>query len=158
MLIAGFMRNPAVSEREVQSNSSEETISLGREIGTDLKAPVLILLTGELGAGKTTLTKGIASGAGAAHEEEITSPTFTLIHKYTGGRASVHAPVYHIDLYRIESRQDLETLGLDDIFNERAIIIVEWPDRLNLPTDWPVVNIKLEHVSEEVRRITIQKN
>jgi tRNA threonylcarbamoyladenosine biosynthesis protein TsaE len=148
-----------VSEREIQSNSSEETISLGREIGASLKAPVLILLTGELGAGKTTLTKGIVSGAGAAQAEEITSPTFTLIHKYTGDSKGANlASVYHIDLYRIENRQDLETLGLDDIFNERAIIIVEWPDRLNLPTNWPVVNIRLEHVSEEVRRITIQQN
>jgi tRNA threonylcarbamoyl adenosine modification protein YjeE len=108
-----------VAEREIQSNSSDETISIGREIGASLAAPVLILLTGELGAGKTTLTKGIASGAGAAQEEEITSPTFTLIHKYTdGGKSAKRPAVYHIDLYRIESRPDLETLGLDDIFNE----------------------------------------
>jgi tRNA threonylcarbamoyladenosine biosynthesis protein TsaE len=153
------MQSPAVSEREVQSKSSDETIALGREIGANLTAPVLILLTGELGAGKTTLTKGIVSGTGAAHEEEITSPTFTLIHKYTGDqRTSAQPAVYHIDLYRIENRQDLETLGLDDIFNERAIIIVEWPDRLNLPTGWPVLNIRLEHISEEVRKITIERN
>ena len=148
-----------MSEREIQSNSSDETISIGREIGASLQAPVLILLTGELGAGKTTLTKGIASGAGAAHQEEITSPTFTLIHKYTGNpKLSASPAVYHIDLYRIESRQDLETLGLDDIFNERAIVIVEWPERLNRPTNWPIVRIKLEHVAEDVRKITIQKD
>jgi tRNA threonylcarbamoyladenosine biosynthesis protein TsaE len=148
-----------VSEREIQSNSSDETISIGREIGASLKAPVLILLTGELGAGKTTLTKGIASGAGAAHQEEITSPTFTLIHKYTGNpKLSASHAVYHIDLYRIESRQDLETLGLDDIFNERAIVIVEWPERLNQPTNWPIVRIKLEHVAEDVRKITIRRD
>jgi tRNA threonylcarbamoyladenosine biosynthesis protein TsaE len=148
-----------VSEREIQSNSSDETISIGREIGASLQAPVLILLTGELGAGKTTLTKGIASGAGAAHQEEITSPTFTLIHKYTGNpKLSASPAVYHIDLYRIESRQDLETLGLDDIFNERAIVIVEWPERLNQPTNWPIVRIKLEHVAEDVRKITIRRD
>jgi tRNA threonylcarbamoyladenosine biosynthesis protein TsaE len=148
-----------VPEREVQSNSSDETIALGREIGANLTAPILILLTGDLGAGKTTLTKGIVSGIGAAHEEEITSPTFTLIHKYTGAvRAPAQPAVYHIDLYRIENRQDLETLGLDDIFNERAIIIVEWPDRLNPPTGWAVVKIRLEHISEEVRKITIQRS
>jgi tRNA threonylcarbamoyladenosine biosynthesis protein TsaE len=148
-----------VSEREIQSNSSDETVSIGREIGASLKAPVLILLTGELGAGKTTLTKGIASGAGGAHQEEITSPTFTLIHKYTGDpKSSTSNAVYHIDLYRIESQQDLETLGLDDIFNERAIVIVEWPERLNRPTIWPIVRIKLEHVAEDVRKITIQKD
>ena len=148
-----------MSEREIQSNSSDETISIGREIGASLKAPVLILLTGELGAGKTTLTKGIASGAGAAHQEEITSPTFTLIHKYTGNpKLSASPAVYHIDLYRIESRQDLETLELDDIFNERAIVIVEWPERLNQPTNWPIVRIKLEHVAEDVRKITIRRD
>jgi tRNA threonylcarbamoyladenosine biosynthesis protein TsaE len=153
------MQSPAVTEREVRSNSSDETIALGREIGANLRAPVLVLLTGELGAGKTTLTKGIVGGAGAAREEEITSPTFTLIHKYTGDKRTPAQPaVYHIDLYRIENRQDLETLGLDDIFNERAIIIVEWPDRLNLPTGWPVLNIRLEHVSEDVRKITIEGN
>jgi len=143
----------------MQSNSSDETISIGREIGASLGAPVLILLTGELGAGKTTLTKGIASGAGAAQEEEITSPTFTLIHKYTDGAKSAKRPaVYHIDLYRIESRPDLETLGLDDIFNERVIVIVEWPERLILPTNWPMVQIKLEHVAEDVRKITIRED
>jgi tRNA threonylcarbamoyladenosine biosynthesis protein TsaE len=143
----------------MQSNSSDETISIGREIGASLGAPVLILLTGELGAGKTTLTKGIASGAGAAQEEEITSPTFTLIHKYTDGAKPAKRPaVYHIDLYRIESRPDLETLGLDDIFNERVIVIVEWPERLILPTNWPMVQIKLEHVAEDVRKITIRED
>jgi len=148
-----------VAEREIQSNSSDETISIGREIGASLAAPVLILLTGELGAGKTTLTKGIASGAGAAQEEEITSPTFTLIHKYTDGAKPAKRPaVYHIDLYRIESRPDLETLGLDDIFNERVIVIVEWPERLILPTNWPMVQIKLEHVAEDVRKITIRED
>lgn len=148
-----------MSRREVQSNSSDETIALGREIGANLRAPILILLTGELGAGKTTLTKGIVGGAGAAREEEITSPTFTLIHKYTGDqRSSAQPAVYHIDLYRIENRQDLETLGLDDIFNERAIIIVEWPDRLNLPVGWPVLNIRLEHIAEDVRKITIERS
>jgi tRNA threonylcarbamoyladenosine biosynthesis protein TsaE len=153
------MPSAAVAEREIQSNSSEETISIGREIGASLATPVLLLLTGELGAGKTTLTKGIASGAGAAHEEEITSPTFTLIHKYTDGAKSSNRPaVYHIDLYRIESRQDLETLGLDDIFNERAIVIVEWPERLNPPANWPIMRIKLEHVAEDARKITIRED
>ena len=145
--------------KSVVTRSAEETIAWGREFARGLKAPLLVLLTGDLGSGKTTLTKGIASGAGAAHQEEITSPTFTLIHKYTGNpKLSASPAVYHIDLYRIESRQDLETLGLDDIFNERAIVIVEWPERLNQPTNWPIVRIKLEHVAEDVRKITIRRD
>ena len=153
------MPRATVSRREVETHSAEETISLGREIGARLKAPVLILLTGDLGAGKTTLTKGIASGAGAAREEEITSPTFALIHRYVGDEKAVgDFSVYHIDLYRVEDRQGLESLGLEDIFNEAAVVIVEWPERLNLPANWPVIDIKLEHVSEEVRRIVVTRN
>jgi tRNA threonylcarbamoyladenosine biosynthesis protein TsaE len=139
-----------VADREFLTHSSEETIELGREIGAGLKPPVLLLLTGELGAGKTTLTKGIVSGLDAAEIEEVTSPTFTLVHKYE--RA---ARVYHVDLYRIGDVRDLETLGLEDVFSEHAVVIVEWPDRLTLRTDWPTVCIQLEHVSEDTRRIRI---
>lgn len=139
-----------VATREILTHSSEETIREGREIGARLKAPVLILLSGDLGAGKTTLTKGIAAGLGAAREDDVTSPTFTLVHKYEGGTR-----VYHVDLYRIEDLHDLETLGLEDIFSEQAVIIVEWPDRLKLRMDWPIVRIQLEHVAEDVRRISI---
>jgi tRNA threonylcarbamoyladenosine biosynthesis protein TsaE len=112
---------------------------------------VLVLVSGDLGAGKTTLTKGIAAGAGAAREDDVTSPTFTLVHKYEGTTR-----VYHVDLYRVGDLHDLETLGLEDIFSENAIVIVEWPDRLKLRTDWPVVRIGLEHVSEDVRKIEIE--
>ena len=139
-----------MSSSEVVTHSSEETIQQGREIGARLKAPVLLLLSGDLGAGKTTLTKGIASGLGAASEDEETSPTFTLVHKYDRG-----APVYHVDLYRIADFHDLETLGLEDVFAERAVVIVEWPDKLTLRTHWPIVRIRLEHVAEDTRRIAI---
>jgi len=145
------MSSAAVGRREIKTHSSEETIARGREIGASLKAPVLVLLSGDLGAGKTTLTKGIAAGAGAAREDDVTSPTFTLVHKYEG-----RARVYHVDLYRVGDFHDLETLGLEDIFSEKAIVIVEWPDRLKLRTDWPVVRIGLEHVSEDVRKIVME--
>ncbi|MGA9936794.1 MAG: tRNA (adenosine(37)-N6)-threonylcarbamoyltransferase complex ATPase subunit type 1 TsaE [Candidatus Acidiferrales bacterium] len=137
-------------KREFVTHSSEETIARGREMAAALKPPALILLSGDLGAGKTTLTKGLASGLGAADEDEVTSPTFTLVHKYDRGTR-----VYHVDLYRIGDFHDLETLGLEDVFTERAIVIVEWPDRLTLRTDWPIVRIYLEHVAEDERRITI---
>ncbi|MFZ3215418.1 MAG: tRNA (adenosine(37)-N6)-threonylcarbamoyltransferase complex ATPase subunit type 1 TsaE [Candidatus Acidiferrales bacterium] len=140
-----------MAKSEIETHSSEETIARGREIGAALRPPVLVLLSGDLGAGKTTLTKGIAAGAGAAREDDVTSPTFTLVHRYEGKKR-----VYHVDLYRIGDLHDLETLGLEDVFSENAIVIVEWPDRLKLRTDWPVLRIALEHVSEDVRKITME--
>lgn len=139
-----------MASSEIVTHSSEETVLRGREIGAQLKAPVLLLLSGDLGAGKTTLTKGIASGLGAASEDEVTSPTFTLVHKYERG-----ARVYHVDLYRIADFHDLETLGLEDVFAEQAVVIVEWPDKLTLRTDWPILSIRLEHIAEDTRRISI---
>lgn len=139
--------------REWTTHSSEETIQLGREIGRALTPPTLILLSGELGAGKTTLTKGITSGMGAAREDEVTSPTFTLVHKYDG-----KSRVYHVDLYRISDSHDLETLGLEDVFNEKAVMIVEWPEKLSIRTDWPVIRIQLEHVSDDTRRMVMSED
>ena len=141
-----------MADREILTHSSEETIAQGREIGARLTAPVLILLSGDLGAGKTTLTKGIAAGLGAAREDDVTSPTFTLVHKYEGSTR-----VYHVDLYRIEDLHDFETLGLEDLFAEQAVVIVEWPDRMKLRTDWPIVRIQLEHVAEDTRKISISE-
>ena len=136
---------------EILAHSAEETIEQGRKLGASLKAPALVLLSGELGAGKTTFTKGLAAGLGAATEDEVTSPTFTLIHKYDRGSRA-----YHIDLYRITDAHDLSTLGIDDIFNEQTVVIVEWPEKLALPLDWPVLRIQLEHVDENTRRIRIE--
>jgi len=137
--------------REIVTHSTEETIQIGRDLGRQIKPPVLILLSGELGTGKTMLTKGIVSGAGAAREEEVTSPTFTLVHKYQNAKR-----IFHVDLYRIGGMQDLETLGLEDTLSEPGIVIVEWPDRLTLRTDWPVLKIQLEHIAEDVRKIAIR--
>ena len=139
-----------MASSKIVTHSCEETILRGREIGSQLKAPVLVLLSGDLGAGKTTLTKGIAGGLDAASEDEVTSPTFTLVHKYDRG-----VRVYHVDLYRITDFHDFETLGLEDVFAERAVVIVEWPDKLTWPTDWPIVRIHLEHIAEDTRQISI---
>jgi tRNA threonylcarbamoyladenosine biosynthesis protein TsaE len=139
-------------EREIISTSPEETIRHGRELGAQLHSPVLVLLSGELGAGKTTLTKGLISGLGAAREEEVTSPTFTLVHAFRN-----HVKVYHVDLYRVSGFSDLETLGLDDILAQPAVVIVEWPEKLTLRTDWPVLKIRLEHVDDTRRRIAITR-
>jgi len=136
--------------REFLTHSSEATIALGRELASQLRPPVLLCLDGELGSGKTTLSKGIISGLGVAREEDVTSPTFTLVHVFKNG-----VTVFHVDLYRIADRHDLETVGLEDIFSEPAIVLVEWPDRLTLRTDWPVVQVRLEHGEGDSRRIRI---
>jgi tRNA threonylcarbamoyladenosine biosynthesis protein TsaE len=135
---------------EVVTHSAEETTKWGREFAKKLQAPVLVLLTGELGSGKTTLTKGIVAGLGAASEDEVTSPTFTLVHVY--GR---DAKVYHGDLYRIESFHDFETLGMEDVFAEPRVVILEWSERFPLKSPWPQVRVRLEHLGGDARRITV---
>ena len=135
---------------EIITHSSAETTNWGREFAKRLTAPVLVLLTGDLGSGKTTLTKGIVAGLGAASEDEVTSPTFTLVHVYGKG-----AKVYHADLYRIESFHDFETLGLEDVFAKPAVMILEWSDRFPLQSPWPQVRIRLEHYGGDSRRIVV---
>lgn len=140
-----------MTSREDITRSSAETLQWGRELGVHLSPPVLLLLYGELGAGKTTLAKGLVSGLGAAREEEVTSPTFTLVHVY---RNSIR--VYHVDLYRVKDSRDLETLGLEDLFLEPAVVIVEWPEKFALRADWPIVQIFLEYQDENARRIRVE--
>ena len=109
--------------RKFVTHSEEETIELGRNIARDLPRPAAVLLIGDLGAGKTTLAKGIVGGLGAAAPEDVSSPTFTLIHEYGHGR------VYHIDLYRLEKPAELASLGLEEIFDRDAIVLIEWGER-----------------------------
>ena len=123
----------AGSVQTFETHSSEETIGVGREIAALLTPPRFLLLHGDLGAGKTTLVKGIAEGLHAAQADEVTSPTFTLIHEYEGS-ASSHgktAPVmlYHLDLYRIENERQLESLGLDELAGPDSIVLVEWGEK-----------------------------
>ena len=114
-----------MSTREVVTHSTEETIALGRSLAPLLAPPKLVLLRGDLGAGKTTLVKGIAAAFEAASEEDVTSPTFTLVHEYRGPRANL----YHIDLYRVDTSRQLETLGLDDLIAENSILLIEWGEK-----------------------------
>jgi tRNA threonylcarbamoyladenosine biosynthesis protein TsaE len=147
--------------QEFITNSSEETISLGREIARKLRPPVLVLLRGDLGSGKTTLTKGIISALGAAREEDVTSPTFNLVHEFRhpigkpSARTQDSSKVYHVDLYRIESFHDLESLGLEDALSEKSIVIIEWPERFTFRTDWPTLEIHLDHAGGDSRRIAV---
>lgn len=135
---------------EFLSHSAEETIEFGRELARRLRPPVLVLMSGDLGSGKTTLSKGIISGLGAAREEDVTSPTFTLVHVFHS-----QFKVYHVDLYRVEQSADIESLGLEDALSEPAVVLVEWPDRFSLRTNWPKVTVQLEHLEGDSRRIAI---
>lgn len=145
------------------TQSAEETIARGRELAAAMKPPLLVLLSGDLGSGKTTLAKGIISGLGAAREDEVTSPTFTLVHVFQNASrgesqhsSSVPAKVYHADLYRIENFHDLETLGLEDALAESAILVIEWSEKFRLANDWPRLEISLEHLGSDTRRITVR--
>jgi tRNA threonylcarbamoyladenosine biosynthesis protein TsaE len=139
---------------EVITHSAEETTSWGRQFAARLKAPIVVLLCGELGSGKTTLTKGIVSGLGAATEEEVTSPTFTLVHVYGDSQRSA-SKVHHVDLYRIENFHDFETLGMEDVFEQPGVLIVEWAERFPLRSPWPQIRVRLEHLDGDRRRLTV---
>jgi tRNA threonylcarbamoyladenosine biosynthesis protein TsaE len=136
---------------EFTTHSSDETIALGRELAEILRPPKLVLLRGNLGAGKTTLVKGIAEAFRAASEEEVTSPTFTLIHEYHGPGVDI----YHIDLYRVDSQRELETLGLDDLVSDNSILLIEWGEKFARFEQERDVEISLERVGENQRRVRV---
>jgi tRNA threonylcarbamoyladenosine biosynthesis protein TsaE len=131
------------------SDSPSETVTAGRDFAFDLPAGSVVALTGQLGAGKTQFVKGLVAGMGAP--SEVTSPTFTLIHEYMGGRM----PVYHFDFFRIEDRQSAERLGLDEYFFGDGICIVEWADKFPELIPPGARWISFETKSETDRLITI---
>ena len=137
--------------REFITHSPEETIALGRTLTGLLSPPKIVLLRGDLGAGKTTLVKGIAEGFRAASEQDVTSPTFTLIHEYRGPQASL----YHIDLYRVDTPRQLETLGLDDLIGENSILLIEWGEKFPRFLRERDVEIALDRLGENERRMMI---
>jgi tRNA threonylcarbamoyladenosine biosynthesis protein TsaE len=132
--------------------SEVETVALGRRLATELPERGLVLLIGNLGAGKTTLAKGIVSGRGAAQEEEVASPTFTLIHEYGGGAAPL---VYHVDLYRIEEARELATLGLEELFERDALVLMEWGERFASYLPAERVEIRIRAAVGEEREIEV---
>jgi len=129
------------------THSEEETIELGRRIARELPRRAVVLLIGNLGAGKTTLAKGIVSGLGAASPEDVSSPTFTLIHDYGAGR------VYHVDLYRLDTPAQVATLGLEEILDREAVVLVEWGERF--PGLWPRERVEIRLRAEEGERRVI---
>lgn len=137
------------------THSPDETIELGRTLAARLHPPKLVLLRGDLGAGKTTMVKGIAEAFDAASQDDVTSPTFTLIHEYRGAQVSV----YHIDLYRIETDRELATLGLDEIMSDpQNLVLIEWGERFPRLVRERDMEVAIARISEEERQITITES
>jgi tRNA threonylcarbamoyladenosine biosynthesis protein TsaE len=138
--------------REFLTHSAEETIALGRQLAPLIRDARIVLLRGDLGAGKTTLVKGIAEAFEAAAQEDVTSPTFTLVHEYRGPERTL----YHIDLYRIDTERELYTLGLDDLIGEEGnILLIEWGEKFERMNRERDAEIAIERLGENDRRLTL---
>ena len=141
--------------RQTITHSEEETRQWGRALGARWAAAPrqsrLVLLRGDLGSGKTTLTKGIVAGMGEGAEDDVTSPTFTLVQEY--GKAG---RVFHVDLYRIENPSEIGSLGLDEVLEQEATVLVEWGEKFPVEKDTPRVEISLEILSGDERKITLE--
>jgi tRNA threonylcarbamoyladenosine biosynthesis protein TsaE len=133
------------------THSAEETTELGRRLAAELKPGTIVLLRGDLGAGKTTLVKGIAEGFSAARAEDVTSPTFTLIHEYRGPAVTL----YHIDLYRIDTQRELDTLALDDLMTAKSILLIEWGEKFARFASERDAEIAIEHRGGDERTVKI---
>lgn len=147
--------------RVFTTHSCEETILLGRELAKLLIPPKVLVLRGNLGAGKTTLVKGIAAALGAAEPEEVTSPTFTLIHEYAGRSVEQESLgntvlLYHLDLYRIEGQRQLATLGVEDLMTPQSLILIEWGEKFPSITEYSDGEIVIETLPGDERRITLR--
>lgn len=140
---------------EFSTESAAGTIDAGRQLAALLKPPQLLLLRGELGAGKTTLVKGIAQALEAAEADEVTSPTFTLIHEYEGARDGRPVKLFHLDVYRLESERQLETLGLDDLLTPDALVLVEWGDKFKSIRKRAAGEILIASEGGDARKITV---
>jgi tRNA threonylcarbamoyladenosine biosynthesis protein TsaE len=137
-----------MTTRTVTTQSEEETAAIGREVASTLSAGDVLLLYGDLGAGKTAFVRGLAEGLGI-RRDEVSSPTFTLIQEYRGGRL----PLFHVDLYRIEDPREFDELGLDEIA-EDGVLTIEWADKYPRPPA-RAVRVSIAHAGESERMVTI---
>ena len=140
---------------EFTTRSGADTVEVGRKLAALLKPPQFLLLIGELGTGKTTLVKGIAEALDAAAADEVTSPTFTLLHEYEGQRNGEPVKLYHIDVYRLESERQLETLGLDELLTPDALVFVEWGDKFKSIRKKATGEIAITSEGGDARKITV---
>ena len=147
--MTGFTR-----EKRFRTRSVAGTLALGERMTEILlPAPKLVVLRGEVGAGKTTLVKGIAAALGAASEEDVTSPTFTLVHEYVGPKVKL----YHLDLYRLETEKELATLGVEEMTSESdALVLVEWGERFESIATRADAEIAMEHGEGDERAMMVR--
>src|ERR1035441_3133099 len=153
------MSNAAVAAEgrmyEFTTKSGADTVEVGRKLVALLKPPQLLVLRGELGTGKTTLVKGIAQALDAAEPDEVTSPTFTLIHEFDGSREGKPVKLYHLDVYRLESERQRETLGLDDLLTPDALVVVEWGEKFKSIRKRATGEIVIAPEGGDARKITV---
>ena len=141
-----------MSTVEYTTRSADETIALGRQLASRLRDVRMVILRGDLGAGKTTLVKGIAEGLNAASQDDVTSPTFTLIHEYRGPDVRL----YHVDLYRIETQRELDTLGLDELLaDEGNLVLIEWGEKFPRLVAECDAELRIQRTEESERRISV---
>ncbi len=140
---------------EYTTKSGADTIEVGRKLAKLLKPPQLLILRGDLGTGKTTLVKGIAQALDAAEADEVTSPTFTLIHEYDGVRNGKPIKLFHLDVYRREDERQLETLGLDELLTPDALVLVEWGEKFKSIRKKATGEIAITAVGGDARKITV---
>jgi len=143
-----------MATEEYITHSAEETVALGRKLAATLRSARMVILRGDLGAGKTTLVKGIAEGLQAASQDDVTSPTFTLIHEFRGSEVNL----FHVDLYRVDTLRELDTLGLDELFAEDGnLVLLEWGEKFPRFEKERDVEISIERVTDQERRIAIKR-
>jgi tRNA threonylcarbamoyladenosine biosynthesis protein TsaE len=145
----------AEKTREFTTLSGADTIEVGRKLAAMLKPPQLLILSGDLGTGKTTLVKGIAEALDAAEAHEVTSPTFTLIHEYEGTRNGKPVKLFHLDVYRLEGERQLETLGLDELLTPDALVLVEWGEKFKSIKKRATGEIAITSTGGDARKITV---
>jgi tRNA threonylcarbamoyladenosine biosynthesis protein TsaE len=140
---------------EFTTMSGADTIEVGRKLARLLVPPQLLVLRGDLGTGKTTLVKGIAQALNAAEPDEVTSPTFTLLHEYDGERDGQRVKLFHLDVYRLEGERQLETLGLDELLTPDALVLVEWGEKFKSIRKKSTGEIAITSAGGDARKITV---
>jgi tRNA threonylcarbamoyladenosine biosynthesis protein TsaE len=140
---------------EFTTHRGADTIEVGRKLARLLRPPQLLILRGDLGTGKTTLVKGIAEALDAAEADEVTSPTFTLVHEYDGSLDGTQVKLFHLDVYRLEGERQLESLGLDDLLKPDALVLVEWGEKFKSIRKRSTGEIAITSAGGDARKITV---